>query len=69
MSDILIRKGNATKWKKSFPISNVRRQQHNIISNLPGVKRDAKNAKTILDVWKLFFTDSAFDKIINYTNA
>jgi hypothetical protein len=29
----------------------------NIITKLPGVKGTAKNSKTILDCWKIFFPD------------
>lgn len=61
-------KDEISKWYKNSPSSNVRTRRHNIISQLPGVTRVAKKAKTALDCWKLFFPDNAIMDIVECTN-
>ncbi|XP_043462873.1 piggyBac transposable element-derived protein 4-like [Leptopilina heterotoma] len=63
-----IGKDKTTKWSASPGNKNVRTRKHNIIKKLPGVKGEAKNAKSILECWQLFFTDSMIKKIVEYTN-
>lgn len=48
---------NRTKWNLERPPSNVRKRSHNIVTHLPGVKGNGKNAKTVMQCWKAFFTD------------
>lgn len=38
------------------------------MSQLPGVKRVARDAKSITDYWKLFFPDSVIDEIVKCTD-
>lgn len=61
-------KDRITKWSKHAPRPNIRREKHNIIIKLPGVKPVAKTAKTVLDAWKLFFSDEIMQHITNCTN-
>ncbi|XP_023239424.1 uncharacterized protein LOC111638032 [Centruroides sculpturatus] len=73
--DILPRDGNfytgkdGTKWKKVKQIQSVRTRRHNIVSHLPGCRREARDAKTPLDAWQCFFPDSILQKIVDYTNV
>lgn len=46
---------DGTKWNKHPFSQQVRTAKANIVLHLPGVKGVAKNAKTPLDCWKLFF--------------
>lgn len=52
--------------KQHATLAKTARQ--NIVTQLPGVKGAAKNLKTILECWKLFFPDSVIDQIVEYTN-
>jgi hypothetical protein len=61
-------KDNITKWNIDGSPLNVRTRSHNIILHLPGVKRYAKDAKSIVDCWNLFFTDTVIEEIVNCTN-
>lgn len=49
-------------------MQTVRTRRHNIISHLPGVVGDAKQAKSVLQTWSLFFTDEMLAGIVEYTN-
>lgn len=40
-----IGKDKITRWNKNSPSSTVRRRSHNIVMQLPGVKREARNTK------------------------
>lgn len=57
-----------TKWRKNAPPRNVRTRAHNIVTHLPGVKGDARLAKTPLECWKNFFTDDILEIIVRNTN-
>lgn len=48
---------DGTKWNSQPPPCNSRTRSHNLVTHLPGVKGLAKNAKTIVDSWTLFFSD------------
>lgn len=61
-------KDNITKRNIDGPPLNVRTRSHNIILHLPGVKRCAKDAKSIVDCWSLFFPDTVIEEIVNCTN-
>ncbi|UYV73811.1 K02A2.6-like [Cordylochernes scorpioides] len=63
-----IGKDQKTKWKKALPPKNVRTRSENIITHLPGVKGEAKNAKSILDCWNLFIDDNILECIVTNTN-
>lgn len=39
-----------------------------MVTQSPGVKGLAKNAKTIIDSWQLFFPDDVILEIVNFTN-
>lgn len=67
-SDILIGNNRVTRWRLTQPKRRVRRGRENIITHLPGVKSVAKDAKTRLECWKLFFPDHIIDNIVKYTN-
>lgn len=60
---------DGTKWRKHchrYP--NVRTRRHNIVTQLPGVKGEAKNKKTPIEIWSLFITDTMLQNIVLYTN-
>lgn len=61
-------KDNTTKWNIHGPSLNVRTRSHNIVSQVPGVRRCAKNAMSIIDCWSLFFPDIVIEEIVTYTN-
>ncbi|UYV84572.1 hypothetical protein LAZ67_X002662 [Cordylochernes scorpioides] len=63
-----IGKDQKTKWKKALPPKNVRTRSENIITHLPRVKGEEKNAKSILDCWKLFIDDNILECIVTNTN-
>lgn len=44
-----------TLWRKHVTKKNVRTRKCNIVTKLPGVKAQAKNAVTITECWNLFF--------------
>ncbi|KAG5898290.1 hypothetical protein JTB14_008633 [Gonioctena quinquepunctata] len=56
------------RWNKCCFPKNVRTRQHNLIKKLPGVIGGAKNSKTALETWELFFSDNILQKIVEYTN-
>lgn len=59
---------DGTKWKAQPPPLNSRTRSHNLVTHLPSVKGVAKNSKTIIDSWKLFFPDEIISEIVNFTN-
>lgn len=61
-------KDKITKWKKNPPPRNTRTAHCNIITHLPGVKPHARNAKTIIESWSLFFPDNVIQEIVTCTN-
>ncbi|UYV72085.1 hypothetical protein LAZ67_9001767 [Cordylochernes scorpioides] len=63
-----IGKDQKTKWKKALPPKNVRTRSKNIITHLPGVKGEARNAKSIFDCWNLFIDDNILECIVTNTN-
>lgn len=62
-------KDKKTIWNKNPPPRNRRRLRSNIISHLPGVKTIAKTAKTVFEVWNLFFDSQILDEIVRCTNV
>jgi hypothetical protein len=68
-SSYYLGKDKVTKWyKESCTPSNSRTLRRNIVLHLPGVKRVARDAKSIIDCWKLFFPDMVIDEIVKCTN-
>ncbi|XP_056633270.1 uncharacterized protein LOC130442896 [Diorhabda sublineata] len=61
-------KDNKTKWNKHHANNKVRTRSKNIISQLPEPKSCAKNKKTALDRWLLFFDSMIIEIITNCTN-
>lgn len=61
-------KDNIIKWYTDPPPRNVRTPQRNIVTHLPGVKSAAKNAKTIIHSWELFFPNDCLQEITTCTN-
>lgn len=70
-TNYILGKDNLTRWFSCAPpISrNARRRPHNILRvHLPGPRRDAREARTPLDCWGLFFTDPMINTLVRYTN-
>ncbi|KAI4454303.1 piggybac transposable element-derived protein 4 [Holotrichia oblita] len=59
---------NSTKWEKHAPNQNVRTRSWNIITCRAGTRSTAKNAKSPLDCWKLFFGDPILEIVVENTN-
>ena len=60
---------NKTEWLKHKPnLSRTKTRVHNLITQLPGVKRIAEDPRTPLDCWKLFFLDDVIHEIVHFTN-
>lgn len=58
-----------TPWLKHKPHTpKGKTRACNIVTKLPGVKAKAKGAKTILECWKLFFSDAMINNIVKYIN-
>jgi len=57
-----------TRWNKQAPTSNHRTRSHNIIIHLPGPKSTAKNMKTHLEWFFLFFDEVVINIIVKSTN-
>src|SRR5580765_867125 len=66
--DFFIGKDKKTKWRKSPSPRNIRTRARNIVTQKPGVKGIARDAKTPLEIWKLFFSDPVIDIIVINTN-
>lgn len=60
-------KDKVTYWKK-IPFRATQTRPHNILTKLPGVIGPAKNAKTPLECWRLYFSEDILDIIVNSTN-
>ncbi|CAG4939825.1 unnamed protein product [Parnassius apollo] len=59
---------DGTKWSKDCPRQSVRVRSENIITNATGVKGTAKLAKTEIETWSLFITDSMLNTVLRCTN-
>ena len=55
-------------WKSKKPTPPGRLGRHNIISEKPGPTKYSKDAKTVLDSWKLFLSDDIILEIVLRTN-
>lgn len=67
-ANFLLGRDKKTKWAEDPPARNVRRRAQNVITHLPGVIGNAKNARTAVDCWNNLFTDDILDTIVRYTN-
>ena len=61
-------KDKVTLWDVHPPNQRTRRRRRNIVIHPPGVKAVARDAKSVLDSWKLFFPDELLLQISEYTN-
>ncbi|VEN43902.1 unnamed protein product [Callosobruchus maculatus] len=59
---------DGTQWNKHPFSQRVRTAKVNKVSDRPGVKGEAKNAKTPLDCWNLFFSEQMLASIVENTN-
>lgn len=60
---------NTIKWKTTAPDRpNVRTRRRNIVLHLPGTKGEAKNCKTELECFNLFFDNNIIRLIVSGTN-
>lgn len=64
-----IGKDGQTKWLKHKITTHTKIRSKNIVTKLPGVRNIAKNAKTYMDCWKLFFPDEIISHIVECTNV
>lgn len=60
---------DGTKWQKEPLRQNVRTRSENIITQMPGVQLEARNAKFVKECWGIFVNDGIIDSILMYTNA
>lgn len=66
-SQYILGKDNDTKWEIHVPKTSKTCRQ-NIITQLPGVKPAARQCKSIVECWKLFFPDTTTSDLVYYTN-
>lgn len=59
---------DGTMWRKTCPPKTVRRRARNIIVHLPGPKGGAKDRKTEVDLWDLFFDEDIINILVRCTN-
>ncbi|KAH9636992.1 hypothetical protein HF086_013662 [Spodoptera exigua] len=62
------RNGPKVKWSKVPPCNAVRTRAQNIIVHLPGVKEYARNAKSPLECFQLFFDREVIQLLVTNTN-
>uniref|UniRef100_A0A6P7G9Q2 Uncharacterized protein LOC114337367 n=1 Tax=Diabrotica virgifera virgifera TaxID=50390 RepID=A0A6P7G9Q2_DIAVI len=62
-------KDKKTMWFKHAPKVYGRTKIQNLVVKIPGVKGIAREAKTPLECWKLFFPDDSIQEIVDYTNV
>ena len=62
------RNGPKVKWSKVSPSNAVRTRAQNIILHLSGVKQYARNAKSPLECFQLFFDSDVFELLVTNTN-
>lgn len=63
-----IGKDGKTIWKVNRKPKTSRARRHNIITHLPGVKPEAKTARTPFETWNLLITDQIIEEIVRCTN-
>lgn len=68
VDECFLGRNKSTKWSKVCPPKNVRTRRQNIVTHLPGVKGAAKNARTPMECWELFFDSELLSSIVDHTN-
>lgn len=68
LQSYFIGKDGVTKWRKEHPPKNVRTRAHNIISQLPGPKGAAREAKSEIQALDLFISNDVLSIITTSTN-
>ncbi|KAK9892467.1 hypothetical protein WA026_020458 [Henosepilachna vigintioctopunctata] len=66
--DDYIGKDKVTKWHKVKGRTAIRTRAHNIITEAPGPKGNAKTCKSPLECFQLFITDDMIAEITSCTN-
>ena len=56
------------KWGKVKSSTRIRRRRKNIVTKLPGVIGQARNATTPLEAWNCLITGEISDNIVHHTN-
>jgi len=59
---------DVTKWFCKKPTQNIRTIQQNLVTEKSGVKGVAKNAKSEIESWEIFFSNPIIEKIVKCTN-
>ncbi|UYV76790.1 hypothetical protein LAZ67_14002025 [Cordylochernes scorpioides] len=68
-SSFYVGRDQTTRWKTSeWQSTKLRIRSYNIISHLPGPKRDGKNITTAVGTYRKFITNKIIEKIICNTN-
>ncbi|KAF6197773.1 hypothetical protein GE061_008739 [Apolygus lucorum] len=64
----VVGKDKVTKWTRKPPMKAKRRGPENIITRLPGVIGDARQARTAEECWNNLFSSTIIEIIVKYTN-
>lgn len=59
---------DGTKWFRKKPTQNIRTIQQNLVTEKSGVKGVAKNAKSEIESWEIFFSNPIIETIVKCTN-
>ena len=60
---------DGTRWRKHMSQKRkMRTRAINIITQVPGVRGEAREKKNPVEIWSLFFTDEMLKNIVSYTN-
>eukprot|EP00102_Acyrthosiphon_pisum_P018217 XP_008189893.1 PREDICTED: piggyBac transposable element-derived protein 4-like [Acyrthosiphon pisum] len=60
---------DGTKWNREKPLQIRRAYAQNVLTEKSGVKETARQAKTIVDSWYIFFPKSMLEIIVKCTNV
>ncbi|CAH2109160.1 unnamed protein product [Euphydryas editha] len=60
---------DGTVWLKTPFRQNVKTRAENIITQLPGVTKEAKSATSELESWGLFFINDMLENVLRFTNV
>ncbi|XP_050315500.1 piggyBac transposable element-derived protein 4-like [Anthonomus grandis grandis] len=67
-NDTYLAKDGMTRWRKgNFPL-NVRTRACNIITHLPGPRKEARELKSEIDIYNLFLDEDIIGTIVESTN-
>ncbi|KAE9528810.1 hypothetical protein AGLY_012385 [Aphis glycines] len=59
---------DGTKWFRKNPTQNIRTIKQNLVTEKSGVKGVAKNAKSEMESWEIFFSNPIIETIVKCTN-